>query len=229
LLFTQFSIISFKDTGPIGDTIGGITAPFINLLAAFLVYKSFKAQVESNNRQILAMSDQKTQHNQQINLLQKETTYNYINHLSNHLIDSFNASNNGGDKEFFQIPDGSLVANYNQWLYDFIKKMDFDSNYPSPVLGEFIDISKKMKHYISTLLFVVEEISIAYKDNDSLKKYFSNYLNEYINGTQFFEGLEYAGIIDEIYEANFYGNDNYLLIVENKNNLEKLQKMFEFS
>lgn len=54
-LFTQFSIISFKDTGPIGDTIGGITAPFVNLLAAYLVYRSFQAQVLSNNRQMDAM------------------------------------------------------------------------------------------------------------------------------------------------------------------------------
>ncbi len=41
---------SFRTTGEIGDTIGGITAPFIGLLAAYLVYISFKKQVEANER-----------------------------------------------------------------------------------------------------------------------------------------------------------------------------------
>lgn len=53
LLFTwqKISWISFQDTGPIGDTIGGITAPIVGLLGAYLVYVSFKAQVEANKIQ----------------------------------------------------------------------------------------------------------------------------------------------------------------------------------
>lgn len=45
------SIISYFDytnTGPIGDTIGGITAPFINLFGAILVYVAFKEQRIAN-------------------------------------------------------------------------------------------------------------------------------------------------------------------------------------
>lgn len=38
----------FSDKGQIGDTIGGITAPFINGLAAVLVFVAFKAQIEAN-------------------------------------------------------------------------------------------------------------------------------------------------------------------------------------
>jgi len=40
------------DIGAIGDTVGGLTAPFIGLLAAFLVYKSFVAQIQTNSQQI---------------------------------------------------------------------------------------------------------------------------------------------------------------------------------
>lgn len=36
------------NTGPIGDTIGGLTAPFIGLLSAILVYISFQEQVKAN-------------------------------------------------------------------------------------------------------------------------------------------------------------------------------------
>ena len=41
-LFTQIgTLIEFNDkSGVIGDTIGGITAPFVNLFAAILVYLS---------------------------------------------------------------------------------------------------------------------------------------------------------------------------------------------
>ena len=34
--------------GQIGDTIGGITAPFLNLIGAFLVFYALKAQVKAN-------------------------------------------------------------------------------------------------------------------------------------------------------------------------------------
>ncbi|RZT96628.1 hypothetical protein EV201_1269 [Ancylomarina subtilis] len=51
-LFSQFYTgIDFSKTGSIGDTIGGITAPFINLLAAFIIYISFNEQVKANKIQ----------------------------------------------------------------------------------------------------------------------------------------------------------------------------------
>ncbi len=43
-----YSGIPFNDTGQIGDTIGGITAPLIGLLSAVLVYITFKAQIRAN-------------------------------------------------------------------------------------------------------------------------------------------------------------------------------------
>ncbi|PKP03971.1 MAG: hypothetical protein CVU11_06320 [Bacteroidetes bacterium HGW-Bacteroidetes-6] len=36
---------NFSETGQIGDTIGGITAPFMNLIGAFLVFFALQAQV----------------------------------------------------------------------------------------------------------------------------------------------------------------------------------------
>lgn len=37
-----------NEAGVLGDTVGGLVGPFINLLAAYLVYISFKAQVKAN-------------------------------------------------------------------------------------------------------------------------------------------------------------------------------------
>jgi hypothetical protein len=61
ILFTSFNIVDFSNTGEIGDTIGGITAPFVNLVAAFLVYISFREQIKANK------------------LLSKESSFNYFN------------------------------------------------------------------------------------------------------------------------------------------------------
>lgn len=54
MIFSQLSsCISFDtNSGAIGDTIGGITSPFVNLLGAILIYISFREQVESNKQQI---------------------------------------------------------------------------------------------------------------------------------------------------------------------------------
>ncbi len=39
---------NFLGTGPIGDTIGGITAPFIGILSILLLYNTLKAQQAFN-------------------------------------------------------------------------------------------------------------------------------------------------------------------------------------
>jgi hypothetical protein len=46
---TFWGALDFSDTGEIGDTIGGITAPFINGIGAILVFIAFKEQIKANN------------------------------------------------------------------------------------------------------------------------------------------------------------------------------------
>lgn len=49
LIFTlPLELTDFTGTGEIGDTIGGITAPFINVLGAILVFLALKAQIQAN-------------------------------------------------------------------------------------------------------------------------------------------------------------------------------------
>jgi hypothetical protein len=50
-LFTHPAIcdrLNFTDTGSIGDTIGGLTSPFVGLIGAILVFISFMQQVKAN-------------------------------------------------------------------------------------------------------------------------------------------------------------------------------------
>lgn len=60
-LFTRnLGLIDFSKTGDIGDTIGGITAPIIGFLSAYLIYLSFKAQTEANIIQMKLYGQEKT-------------------------------------------------------------------------------------------------------------------------------------------------------------------------
>ena|SRR5579859_7790244 len=45
------AIFDFSHSGEIGDTIGGITAPFVGLVSAYLVYRAFIVQVDANKIQ----------------------------------------------------------------------------------------------------------------------------------------------------------------------------------
>ena len=51
LLTRDWSGIDFTETGQIGDTIGGLTAPFLNLLSVTLLYLTLKEQIKINKRQ----------------------------------------------------------------------------------------------------------------------------------------------------------------------------------
>ncbi len=49
IIFTRdWGLLSFRETGNIGDTIGGITSPFTSLFGSLLVYLALKAQIDAN-------------------------------------------------------------------------------------------------------------------------------------------------------------------------------------
>lgn len=60
ILFTKFSLfhLDFKDTGEIGDTIGGIMGPFIAIAAAVLTFFAFWVQYIANETQKKALLKQ---------------------------------------------------------------------------------------------------------------------------------------------------------------------------
>lgn len=61
-LFTQKWFGDFfnfgSGTGPIGDTIGGLTAPIIGFMSALLVYLAFREQIQANRIQMEAIRKQ---------------------------------------------------------------------------------------------------------------------------------------------------------------------------
>lgn len=75
---------NFSETGQIGDTIGGITAPFLNLIGAFLVFYALKAQTKANELiQNQIDKDNLSKEN--------ETEVTNLNQLYSYLLESVNS------------------------------------------------------------------------------------------------------------------------------------------
>ena len=71
--------LDFSKSGEIGSLIGGVTAPFINGLAAILVFLAFKAQIKANE-QLEATNAIQNEANQ--SLKNQEQASNIMNQLS---------------------------------------------------------------------------------------------------------------------------------------------------
>ncbi|WP_258100280.1 hypothetical protein [Marinoscillum pacificum] len=53
-----FKVLDLSGKGEIGDVIGGLTAPVINIVAAYLVYLAFKEQKKANDTQLEAIDQE---------------------------------------------------------------------------------------------------------------------------------------------------------------------------
>ncbi len=88
----------FSTTGQIGDTIGGITAPIINIIGAFLVFVSFREQVRANRLQSLALNEEKERN-------ENVRSFEHYQAVYDKLIQSFK------DLEFMVILTQSVSSN----------------------------------------------------------------------------------------------------------------------
>lgn len=60
-LTMESGFVSFSNTGEIGDTIGGITAPFLGFFGSILVYLALKAQIDANEQVRLQFEKQENE------------------------------------------------------------------------------------------------------------------------------------------------------------------------
>lgn len=64
LCFTQISaIVDFTETGQIGDTIGGITAPFFAICSIYVTFLAFWIQYKFNSAQKADLDKERFEHN----------------------------------------------------------------------------------------------------------------------------------------------------------------------
>jgi hypothetical protein len=177
-LFTRPAIFeswNFSDTGQIGDTIGGITAPIINLIGAFLVYNSFKAQIAANKIQVAALEEEK---------LKNQISRVFENHLS--LFDEI--KNRLKDLEFIveikpiMNPDGSatnpsyIIFKGINALNEYVLRIESDKENPRYFMNQTYSTYGQFLNFhfmLSALLDLLERIDINVKDEHD-KEYLEN-------------------------------------------------------
>lgn len=118
ILFTQLkSCVSFtNDTGVIGDTIGGIMSPWINLLAAFLVFVAFKAQIHANRDQRERLDKQEIEFKKEQERAQKRENFNTLLLLIKDVQNDYREINQNSEFERFSS--------------EFVKLVDFSISSP---------------------------------------------------------------------------------------------------
>lgn len=125
LIFKWVAINNFfsldKDTALIGESIGGISAPFIGLLAAFLVYKSFEAQISANYSQM--------------DIIRQELSFNFISTLTQEITIRFDRL------EIYDLISGELLMGKDSinHLHVYLEKISLslkDDNKPGAEILE---------------------------------------------------------------------------------------------
>ncbi len=117
ILFTRpWGVFPFDNsTGVIGDTIGGITAPFINFIGAILVFISFKEQQRANKIQYNGLKEE-------INLNKNISNYNQIIELISYFKNQVESP-----RELFKNSDNK--GNYTYTVIEYLKYYSTTNQY----------------------------------------------------------------------------------------------------
>lgn len=142
VVLTQPAFISsldFTNSGTIGSTIGGIAAPIVGIITAFLMYQAFLAQLEANKIQMGAhYSSLKIQGEQKMldflwkhfDNIQNAIFSNYYLKLKEETLDSYNSLN---ERKMYEVTTfiseevnqiGMLFVKINGYKDGVIKKDD---------------------------------------------------------------------------------------------------------
>ena len=147
LLTRQYFIkeLNFTETGQIGDTIGGITAPILNLISIILLYFSFNEQFKANKKQTEIIIEERLKNQLQKNF---KLTIDFFNHFKS---------------ESERIPIDKIFHNFNSENIESVKieNVIYDVNVIKQILiiGKSIlikirtmDLLEDDKNYIITIV-----------------------------------------------------------------------------
>lgn len=159
---TPWSIVDFSETGQIGDTIGGISAPICSLVGAILVFYSFKAQVIANKIQANAFKDeQKTSHY----LAELNVTFEFMKEIKTNLLEVDVLSQKNKTKALL-VDLGSIIS-----IYNTKSNVDFKF-YPYPkdtLIFQVLYLQSTITHCAST----VDKYKLGEQSASNLKEVIS--------------------------------------------------------
>lgn len=176
----------FSITGNIGDTIGGITAPFINGLAAILVFIAFRAQINANEifknqeksrniiEQILLIQEDKLEIEKQISALISRISL-LSSPLENILLNVINkviyfTSEMHLAHELIVEYSGEKDFIYRKLYYLYvIRYKDLFTNLDVILKTSLTNINKDYEKYIVELLFEIKYLNDSLEDVNKYK------------------------------------------------------------
>ncbi len=167
LILTQpaiAEIFDFTKTGSIGDTIGGITAPFINIIGSILVFFALKAQIDANKLIQNQFDEQKTEELNRKKLLYITEQVNIIRLDINEFTFSYKEKNY---KYNYKSSDA---------IFQFLKSISNGDHILSH--QEFVIQNPKIEELINLLQIFNKQILIVKRENISEldKEYFLSIL-----------------------------------------------------
>lgn len=159
--------LNFMDTGQIGDTIGGTTAPIIGLLNALLLYFTFREQAQFNKKQVKIAKDEQFK-SALFSLLQaqreimKEVESSFT-HVDSKNVTHIITDNNKKGKAFFEYASQYISRVFEALEQDTYYGIPFDSDY----LGMAADKEKELEDEASergiNAINVPDEVLKAYE------------------------------------------------------------------
>lgn len=157
----------FSQTGQIGDTIGGITAPIVNIIGAILVFYALKAQIDANRLIQDQFDEQKADELNRKKLLYITEQVNIIRADLNDFTYTFRKDNykynySGADGIFEFLKSIKKGGDHNVEFQQFLNQ--------NPKINEFLNLLK----IISKQIDIIQSENISQTDKDyflSLIKY----------------------------------------------------------
>lgn len=169
LLVLPSTFFDFRETGQIGDTIGGITAPIVGLASAILIYLSFSAQIKANKITLEATQ-----------VSQQEGNFKYIIEEFEKVKKSFKQiSYSPVDNQFVSVPpykghtamlslteeveaNPNLVDSEGKFLSEVLFKLEFTFTGYSVFISEVnsLNLSAEQKKIIQTKIWLYHEENI---------------------------------------------------------------------
>ncbi|WP_209402938.1 hypothetical protein [Pseudozobellia sp. WGM2] len=166
IIITQFSFLfDFTNTGQIGDTIGGITAPITNLIGAILVYYAFLVQLDANKLIFQQIQEEKAEQKISKN---REYVFEIFKFLKEEFY-SFTITSDkrigSGDQSKYVLVEYRGVEAMEKMFHKLMKSHDKnDWRRDNIKLLEFLNIISLFKNFLTKL----NEVEIAQID----KKFF---------------------------------------------------------
>lgn len=144
IILTQYSgYFDFTDTGNIGDTIGGITAPFINVISAILIFLALKAQIQANMIVQVQINKQIIDKEQDMESKQMKQYYsNLKNNIDTFKYSTLKMSEIGAENKIHLQGSEAIYKMLEDFIVDYRDpkiEIDITSN---PKITEFISILK---------------------------------------------------------------------------------------